>query len=64
MGKRVLSWSIDHHVEEHTKHRSFDTLEAARAFAEGKNVVDIYRAKGRFKVEYLTVMRVNHDDNR
>lgn len=35
--------------------RSFDTLEEATAFAEGKVVVDIYKSKGRYKVEWLKV---------
>ena len=30
--------------------RSFDTLEAAQKFAEGKNVFDICKSHGRFKV--------------
>lgn len=33
--------------------RSFDTLEAAQKFAEGKKVMDIFRKNGRFTVEWL-----------
>lgn len=33
--------------------RSFDTLEAAEKFAEGKQVLDIYKENGRFKVQWL-----------
>ena len=35
-----------------TLSRSFDTIEEARRFAEGKQVTDIYRFKGRFRVEW------------
>ena len=60
---RVICSSIDHHVELLTLHRSFDTLEAAQRFAHGKDVVDIYRSKGRFKVEYYKTKRVEYDKN-
>ena len=68
MYRRVLSHSLDHHIEQQTLHRSFDTLEAAQKFAEkstaeGKTVIDIYRAKGRFKVEYWKTVRVDYDEN-
>ena len=63
MARSIISWSIDHHVERITMHRSFDTLEAARKFAEGKTVVDIYRSNGRIKVEYLKVKRVDYDED-
>ena len=36
-----------------TLSRSFDTLEEAKKFAEGKDMVDIYKSKGRYKVEWL-----------
>ena len=36
-----------------TLSRSFDTLEEAKKFAEGKDTVDIYKSKGRYKVEWL-----------
>lgn len=32
--------------------RSFDTLEDARRFAEGKEDADIYKSKGKYKVEW------------
>ena len=61
MARIIISHSIDHHVELVTMHRSFNTLEEAQAFAQGKDVVDIYRTKGRFKVEYLKTKRVDYD---
>ena len=45
-----------------TLSRSFDTLEAAQKFAEGKKVVDIYRAGGKFKVEWQTVTEFHWDE--
>ena len=33
--------------------RSFDTLEAAQKFAEGKDTQDIYRSKGKYVVEWV-----------
>ena len=33
--------------------RSFDTLEEAQRFAEGKNVTDVYKCKGKYKVEWI-----------
>lgn len=33
--------------------RSFDTLEAATAFADGKATIDIYKSKGRYTVEWV-----------
>lgn len=32
--------------------RSFNTLQEAEAFAEGKDVIDIFRNKDRFTVEW------------
>ena len=60
MERRVIEHSIDFHVEERTLSRSFVTLEQANAFAEGKHVLDIYKSKGRFKVEYVKTKRVEH----
>lgn len=37
--------------------RSFDTLKAAQRFAEGKNVIDIYRSHGRFVVVWVKVIQ-------
>lgn len=63
MAKRIIANSIDFHVEQRTLSRSFDTLEAAQKFAEGKDVRDIYRAHGRFKVEWEHTKRVDYDEN-
>ena len=60
MTGRIIERSIDFHVEQRTLHRSFDTLEAAQKFAEGKTVIDIFRSQGRFKVEYLKTKRVDY----
>ena len=61
MAKRIISWSIDHQIEQRTLSRSFDTLGQAQKFAEGKNVTDIYRAHGRFKVEWEQIKRIDYD---
>ena len=42
--------------------RSFDTLEAAQKFAEGKQVTDIYRAHGRFTVVWIKTIVSKFDD--
>ena len=39
--------------------RSFDTLEEAIKFAEEKQTVDIYKSKGRYKVEWLKIIDNN-----
>lgn len=36
--------------------RSFPTLEAAQKFAEGKNVIDVYRNNGKFVVEWVKII--------
>ena len=36
--------------------RSFQTLEAAEKFAEGKDVRDIYRNKGKYVVEWVKMI--------
>ena len=41
--------------------RSFDTLEAAQKFAEGKDTRDIYRAHGRFVVEWV---KTTHEERK
>ena len=38
--------------------RSFNTLEEANQFAEGKQVTDIYRHKGRFRVEWIKTEQI------
>ena len=42
-----------------TLSRSFDTLEQAQRFAEGKQVTDIYRCNGRYKVEWQKALDNN-----
>lgn len=51
-------WSRGFYIER-TLTRSFETLEAANKFADGKNVLDIYRNKGKFVVEWLKVIDNN-----
>lgn len=60
MARRIIESSIDHHVEQRTFTRSFDTLEAAQKFADGKDVRDIYKYRGRFKVEWVKTARVDY----
>lgn len=38
--------------KEKTLSRSFDTLEEANKFADGKDVVDVYKSRGKIKVEW------------
>ena len=45
-----------------TLSRSFKTLEAAKKFAEGKLVTDIYMVGGKFKVEWLNVTEIHFDE--
>ena len=42
-----------------TLSRSFDTYEEAQAFATGKEVLDIYRSKGKYKVEWLKTAKID-----
>ena len=39
--------------------RSFDTLEEAQTFAEGKAVTDIYRKNGRYTVVWIKTITIN-----
>ena len=39
--------------------RSFETMEEAARFADGKADADIYRSKGKYKVEWLKVSNYN-----
>ena len=39
--------------------RSFDTLEAAERFAEGKQVTDIYRKHGKFTVVWIKKVAID-----
>ena len=50
--KRGFTWERGYY-KERTLTRSFDTLDAAQKFAEGKDVRDIYRNRGRFTVEWV-----------
>ena len=40
--------------------RSFNTIEEAVAFAEGRQAADIYKSKGKYKVEWIKVKGVEH----
>lgn len=39
--------------------RSFDSVEEANRFAEGKQIIDVYKSKGRYKVEWLKIIDNN-----
>lgn len=39
--------------------RSFETLDEAKRFAEGKKVSDIFRSKGRFVVEWIKTEKIS-----
>lgn len=52
MTRNRFSWS-DGWTTERTLSRSFGTLAEAEAFSRGKNVVDIYRTQGKYRVEWL-----------
>lgn len=39
--------------------RSFETLDEAKRFAEGKQVSDIFRSKGRFVVEWIKTEKIS-----
>ena len=39
--------------------RSFDTLQEAQEFAKGKLNTEIYRSKGRYKVEWIKAIDNN-----
>lgn len=41
--------------------RSFDTLEAAQKFAEGKEGTDIFKAHGRYKVSWIKTVVIKDD---
>ena len=45
-------WERGHMIEK-TLSRSFDTIQDAQSFADGKNVIDIYKSNGRYKVEWV-----------
>lgn len=56
--KYRFNWE-DGHTKERSLSRSFDTLDEARAFADGKKTVDIYLSKGRYKVEWIKIVDNN-----
>lgn len=39
--------------------RSFDSLEEAQMFSENKMNADIYKSKGRYKVEWIKIINNN-----
>lgn len=39
--------------------RSFDTLEEAKKFAQGKEGTDIFRCRGRYKVTWIKIVRLS-----
>ena len=47
-----FSWDRGYYTER-TLTRSFQTLEAAQKFADGKDVRDVYRKNGKFVVEWV-----------
>lgn len=47
-----FDWKNGHTIHKRLT-RSFDSLEQANKFAEGKQVIDIYVCDGRYKVEWL-----------
>lgn len=53
-----FDWERGHTIEK-TLSRSFDTIQEATAFADGKNATDIYRSKGRYKVEWIKTIKNN-----
>lgn len=56
-------WVNGYTIERHLS-RSFNTLEEAQRFAENKQVIDIYRTKGCYKVEWVKVIDMNTDETR
>ena len=47
------------HYKERILSRSFDSMEEAVKFAEGKDGVDVYVSKGRYKVEWMKTVDNN-----
>ena len=46
-----FNWNDGDYIEK-VLSKSFTTLEQAKEFAENKDVVDIYRFKGKYRVEW------------
>ena len=56
-----FNWERGEYIDR-TLTRSFQTLEAAQKFAEGKDVRDIYRSKGKFVVEWVkTIEHIQYE---
>ena len=53
-----FDWAHGHYMVR-TLTRSFDTLEAAQRFANGKDVNDIFRRKGKYVVEWFKTIYEN-----
>lgn len=51
-----FDWTNGDYIER-TLSRSFDTLEEAEQFSTGKDVRDIYKSKGRYKVEWIKTVK-------
>lgn len=47
------------HYKRRELSRSFDTLEAAQKFAEGKENPDVYRANGKYKVTWYKTTTID-----
>lgn len=50
--RHYFDWTNGYY-KSRTLSKSFDTLSDAEKFAKGKDVVDIYRSKGKIKVEWI-----------
>lgn len=47
-----FDWS-EGYVKTRILSRSFETLQEAEKFAQGKDIMDIYISKGKYKVEWI-----------
>ena len=50
------------HTKQKTLSRSFETLDEAKGFSKGKNVVDIYVSHGKYRVEWVKTIDNNGKD--
>ena len=55
-----FEWGKGYYTVRHLS-RSFDALEDAVRFSEGKLNTDIYKSKGRYKVEWTKIIDRNED---
>lgn len=55
---RKTKYYLESGMIKRTLTRSFDTLEAAEKFASGKVVIDIYRFRNRFRVEWIKTIQL------